>query len=270
VQQRALVMVDLDHFKEINDRYGLAVGDGVLSSTARCLLAHVRVYDRVYCYGGEEFLVSMPQATVDVALDAAERLRDAVAEQVIDSGAAVPAIRVTASFGVAALEPGSPCRGIDRSSRQGPLPGEGRRAQPCPRGLAVDPNRRLRVASPHRPAGKRVCTGRGRESAKRVVFLCRRCCAMATTKQVQAAKRNVKRAQAAATRKRTIAHLPERTRQGLVEQAVSGRGRGGAPGRALEDRNRQQLYEIAGKEGIPGRSKMGKWDLINAIRRSRG
>jgi hypothetical protein len=92
---------------------------------------------------------------------------------------------------------------------------------------------------------------------------------MASTKQVQAAKRNIKKAQAAATRKRTIAHLPRRTRRSLVQQAVAGRQRGGTAGQALEDRNRQQLYEIAKKKEIPGRSKMGKWDLIKAIRKAR-
>ncbi len=91
---------------------------------------------------------------------------------------------------------------------------------------------------------------------------------MATTKQVQAAKRNVKKAQAAARRKRTIAHLPERTRRSLVQQAQKGRRRGGAAGHALEDRNREQLYELAKKRNIPGRSKMGKWDLIEALRKS--
>ena len=92
---------------------------------------------------------------------------------------------------------------------------------------------------------------------------------MATTKQVQAAKRNVKKAQRAATSKRTIANLPASTRRGLGQQAARGRARHGRPGAALEDRNREQLYEIAKKEGIPGRSKMGKWDLIQAIRKAR-
>ena len=89
---------------------------------------------------------------------------------------------------------------------------------------------------------------------------------MATTKQVQAAKRNVKKAQRAATQKRTIAHLPERTRRSLVQQAQKGRRRGGRAGHSLEDRNRQQLYDLAREKGIPGRSKMGKWELIQAIR----
>jgi hypothetical protein len=89
---------------------------------------------------------------------------------------------------------------------------------------------------------------------------------VATRKQVEAAKRNVKKAQATAKRKRTIANLPKSTRRGLQQQAQRGRRRGGSAGRALEDRNRQQLYELAKKRNIPGRSKMGKWELIDALR----
>jgi hypothetical protein len=92
---------------------------------------------------------------------------------------------------------------------------------------------------------------------------------MATRKQVEAAKRNIKSAQRAARRKRTIAHLPATTRKSLTAQARKGRTRGGSAGHALEDRNRQQLYEIAKRENISGRSKMGKWDLIKAIRAAR-
>ena len=92
---------------------------------------------------------------------------------------------------------------------------------------------------------------------------------MATQKQVRAAKRNVEKAQQGARRTRTIANLPKSTRTALGKQAARGRERGGEPGQALEDRNREQLYEIAKKEQIPGRSKMGKWDLIKAIRKSR-
>jgi hypothetical protein len=91
---------------------------------------------------------------------------------------------------------------------------------------------------------------------------------MATRKQVQTARRNVTRAQQAARRKRTIANLPRSTREDLVRQAQRGRRRGGEAGHALEDRNRQQLYELAKRKEIPGRSKMGKWDLIRALRRA--
>lgn len=92
---------------------------------------------------------------------------------------------------------------------------------------------------------------------------------MATSKQVAAAKRNVRKAQSAAKKKRTIANLPRSTRSDLGKQAAKGRQRGGQAGHALEDRNREQLYELAKKKGIPGRSKMGKWDLIEALRKAR-
>lgn len=89
---------------------------------------------------------------------------------------------------------------------------------------------------------------------------------MATRKQTQAAKRNVEKAQAAAKRKRTIAHLPEATRRDLGKQASRARQRGGHAGHSLEDRTRQQLYELAQERNIRGRSKMGKWDLVRALR----
>jgi hypothetical protein len=88
-------------------------------------------------------------------------------------------------------------------------------------------------------------------------------------KQVKAARQNIKKAQAAARRKRTIAHLPRSTRRSLSQQAARSRARGGKAGHALEDRNREQLYEEAKRLAIPGRSKMGKWDLIDAIRKRR-
>ena len=92
---------------------------------------------------------------------------------------------------------------------------------------------------------------------------------MASTKQVRAARKNVKRAQTAARRKRTISKLPKSVRRDLGRQASAARRRGGAPGRALEDRTREQLYQEAKKRNIAGRSRMGKWDLIRALRRSR-
>jgi hypothetical protein len=92
--------------------------------------------------------------------------------------------------------------------------------------------------------------------------------AMATRKQVTAAKRNVRKAQRGAKKKRTIANLPKSTRRELGKQAARGRARSGKAGRSLEDRNRTQLYEVAKKKNIPGRSSMGKWDLIEAIRKA--
>jgi hypothetical protein len=91
---------------------------------------------------------------------------------------------------------------------------------------------------------------------------------VATKKQTQAAKRNIRKAQSAAKSKRTIAHLPEATRRDLGKQASKARQRGGRAGHALEDRTREQLYDLAKKRNIRGRSKMGKWDLIRALRTS--
>lgn len=91
---------------------------------------------------------------------------------------------------------------------------------------------------------------------------------MATTKQREAARTNVKKAQSAAREQRTIAKLPESTRRDLGRQAAAARKRGGRAGHRLEDRTRQQLYDRARELGIDGRSKMGKWELVEAIRRA--
>ena len=91
---------------------------------------------------------------------------------------------------------------------------------------------------------------------------------MATQKQVRAAKRNIVKARKAAKSKKTILHLPKGVRQDLSRQAARSRARGGKPGRNLEDRTRQDLYEVAKRKNISGRSSMGKWDLIKAIRKA--
>jgi hypothetical protein len=89
---------------------------------------------------------------------------------------------------------------------------------------------------------------------------------MATRKQTQAARRNIKKAAAAARKQRTISRLPKSVRRDLGRNAAAARKRGGKPGRSLEDRTRQQLYDVAKRRNIPGRSKMGKAELIDALR----
>jgi hypothetical protein len=91
---------------------------------------------------------------------------------------------------------------------------------------------------------------------------------VATQKQRQAARRNIKSAQSAARSQRTITKLPKSVRSDLGRQASKSRQRGGRPGRNLEDRTRQDLYKVAARKNIRGRSKMGKWDLIQAIRKA--
>jgi hypothetical protein len=92
---------------------------------------------------------------------------------------------------------------------------------------------------------------------------------MATRKQVRAARTNVKEAQTAARQKKTISKLPKTVRQDLSRQAAKSRARGGKAGHALEDRTRTDLYELAKQRRIPGRSRMGKWELIDALRANR-
>ena len=91
---------------------------------------------------------------------------------------------------------------------------------------------------------------------------------MASTKQVQAARRNVQKAQSAARRARTITKLPKAVRRDLSRNAAAARRRRGKPGHSLDDRTRQQLYEVAKRKNIPGRSKMGKYELIQALRKA--
>ena len=90
---------------------------------------------------------------------------------------------------------------------------------------------------------------------------------MATQKQAAAARRNVKKAQQAAQKKRTIAHLPQKTRTALGKQAsmVARRKSKGVP-RDLDQRTRAELADAARKANIRGRSKMGKSQLIDALR----
>jgi len=103
MQECSVAMIDVDHFKLVNDTYGHATGDVVLTSIAHRLQANLRSYDRLYRYGGEEFLLCSPQTPVATAVDLAERLRTAIAELSIPNGAGGH-IQVTASFGVAALD----------------------------------------------------------------------------------------------------------------------------------------------------------------------
>jgi len=81
--------------------------------------------------------------------------------------------------------------------------------------------------------------------------------AMPSTRQSQAARRNVNRAQQAARAQKTITKLPAQTRRDLGRQAAKVRQRGGRAGHAYEDRTRQELDEVAKQKRIPGRSKMG-------------
>lgn len=97
----ALVMFDLDYFKQINDQYGHAAGDETLIAVARVAEEKIRSSDVLARIGGEEFAVLMPQATLEQALALASRLSKAFANNQIAIND--DSIRCTASFGVSAL-----------------------------------------------------------------------------------------------------------------------------------------------------------------------
>src|SRR3954471_8450435 len=104
----SLLMIDVDFFKRVNDRYGHLAGDEVLKTVARALSQGVRIEDVLARFGGEEFVVLAREAASDAALAVAERLRQLVevAQTRWESGHDVPVgIAVTVSIGIAQLGP---------------------------------------------------------------------------------------------------------------------------------------------------------------------
>ena len=101
-----IVLVDLDHFKYVNDTYGHPAGDDVLRETAQRMMACVRPYDSVGRYGGEEFLIIVPSSEAKGTLGLAERIRRAIEAKPMMANA-IP-IAVTASLGVTASVSASP------------------------------------------------------------------------------------------------------------------------------------------------------------------
>lgn len=94
-----IAIVDLDHFKQVNDRFSHAVGDIVLKRVAARLKADSRGFDLVARWGGEEFALLLPETTLAAARATCERLREGL--MAIDYADIDPALRITASFGVA-------------------------------------------------------------------------------------------------------------------------------------------------------------------------
>jgi two-component system, cell cycle response regulator len=97
----ALLMIDLDHFKRVNDTHGHLVGDAVLREVAELLLREVRGSDLVGRYGGEEFLVVLPETDDEGAASFAERVREHVATHEFPAREPGLTLRMTASIGVA-------------------------------------------------------------------------------------------------------------------------------------------------------------------------
>ncbi|HEY6630023.1 MAG TPA: GGDEF domain-containing protein [Rhizobiaceae bacterium] len=99
----SVMMIDVDHFKQINDRWGHSVGDLVLRQVAELILENVRLSDFVFRYGGEEFLVALVETDAIEAQEAAERIRETIMVQKFrlpDGGE----MQATASIGVASFQ----------------------------------------------------------------------------------------------------------------------------------------------------------------------
>jgi two-component system cell cycle response regulator len=98
-------MLDVDHFKQVNDTWGHAAGDVVLQELAQRIESQVRASDVAARYGGEEFVVLLPGTDVDAAARLAERIRTEIAA----SPMSLPngeEVTVTASIGIAEVSPG--------------------------------------------------------------------------------------------------------------------------------------------------------------------
>ena len=114
-----VALIDIDHFKRTNDTYGHAVGDDVLRHVAALLRSTVRAVDSLGRYGGEEFLLVMPETDVDGGVASAENLRRVVGRTplVFETAAGASEIRVTISIGVAG-HPGQRSLDVDRLLRE--------------------------------------------------------------------------------------------------------------------------------------------------------
>lgn len=114
----SVLLIDLDRFKSVNDRFGHATGDLVLTEISRRLSANLRQGDLLARIGGEEFLLALPQADLSEARTIAQRLCDAVKGDAITLPAAAPPLTVTISIGLASGQSGEAIDAlIDRADR---------------------------------------------------------------------------------------------------------------------------------------------------------
>ena len=96
------VMMDIDHFKQINDNHGHAIGDHVLKEVADCCRQAMRKEDVLGRYGGDEFAIMLPESNLAATSQVAERLRQSIAQKTIDTE--VGPVTVTVSLGVITLD----------------------------------------------------------------------------------------------------------------------------------------------------------------------
>jgi diguanylate cyclase (GGDEF)-like protein len=104
VQQCCIAIMDLDHFKAVNDACGHRAGDQVLSVSVRYVMENVRPYDKVFRYGGEAFLLALPSTDLRAGQMMIERIREGLGITALAHHNLKP-ILVTASFELALLDP---------------------------------------------------------------------------------------------------------------------------------------------------------------------
>jgi diguanylate cyclase (GGDEF)-like protein len=111
----AVALIDIDHFKAVNDTHGHLVGDRVLRAVGEALTSQLRAYDRAGRFGGEEFVLLLAQTAQDDAYRIAERLRNHVANMAVPVNGAPDAatVRLTISVGVTAIAGDSSCELTD-------------------------------------------------------------------------------------------------------------------------------------------------------------
>jgi len=117
VHATCIAMLDLDLFKAVNDAFGHLVGDKALTKIAAYTSAHLRPYDKIYRYGGEEFLITLPDTDIETARGIVERIRSELG-QIAHEADGRPPLRITVSLGLAPLDPDVPVeQSIDRADR---------------------------------------------------------------------------------------------------------------------------------------------------------
>ena len=146
----AFLIFDIDHFKRVNDTYGHDIGDEVLREFAGRIAANVRGIDLACRYGGEEFVVVMPDTDVDFAYSVAERLRKSVETTPFDISRAPHHLNITISIGIAGSKvPGDTAAALLHRADQALYRAKTRRPQPRRRGRGGLRSLGPRTSSPH-------------------------------------------------------------------------------------------------------------------------
>lgn len=100
--ETVLIILDIDNFKKINDTYGHPVGDDILRQVADLLKSNVRDSDTVFRFGGEEFIILMPQTSLEGGYAFADRLRKLIMDKTFSIGPIT--VQITSSFGITSMD----------------------------------------------------------------------------------------------------------------------------------------------------------------------